>query len=218
MNKIPVYFMPGMCSNSIIFERIKLNEEHFETIYLEWLPIDKHDNLNTYVNRIAQLITHENPVLIGVSFGGIIMQEISTLISVRKTIIISSARSNEEYPPIYNFARKTSLYKLLPTGHISQLIKYFVQLTERSDKSRLEMYDRYITIRDKKYIDWCIKEILNWKPTEAFKNTIHIQGTKDEFFPIKYTKHAILIPNGTHAMIITKYKWFNENLEKIILT
>lgn len=210
--------MPGMCSNSILFERIILNKELFEPIYLEWLPIEKYDNLNSYVKRIAQLIKHENPVLVGVSFGGIIMQEISKLISVRKTIIISSVRSNEEYPPLYKFAKHTHLYKLLPTSNITEIIKYYVQKTEKSDKSRLALYDRYITIRDKNYIDWCIKEIIHWKPSGEFENTIHIQGSKDELFPIKYTKNTITIPNGTHAMIVTKYKWFNENLEKLILT
>lgn len=218
MNKIPIYFIPGMCSNSAIFERIHLNPDLFECYYLEWLPVDHLENLNNYVDRMIKEITHPNPILIGVSFGGIIAQEISKKITVRKTIIISSARSNKEYPPLYKFAKYTKAYKLLPTGNLTKLIKQYVHITtDASKQSRMELYDRYITIRDKKYIDWCIREIVNWNPSSDFKDTIQIQGTKDELFPFKYVKNAISIPKGNHAMIFLKYKWFNDNLEKIIL-
>jgi esterase/lipase len=37
------------------------------------------------------------PVLVGVSFGGILVQEIATHIKARKVIIISSVRSNAEF-------------------------------------------------------------------------------------------------------------------------
>ncbi|MDR0229536.1 MAG: alpha/beta hydrolase [Flavobacteriaceae bacterium] len=218
MNKIPIYFIPGMCSNSAIFERVHLNPDLFDCYYLEWLPTNPSESLNNYVDRMAKEIRHENPVLIGVSFGGIIAQELSKKIIVRQTIIISSARSNKEYPPLYKFAKYTGAYKLLPTGNITKLIKQFVRITTNSSKQdRMELYDRYITIRDKEYIDWCIREIVNWTPSADFTNTIQIQGTKDELFPFKYVKNAIPIPKGTHTMIFLKYKWFNENLEKLIL-
>ena len=75
-NDIHVYFMPGMCANSLIFERIKLNPS-FKLHYLEWIPPLKKESLSNYVVRLSNNIKHDNPILIGVSFGGVIVQELS---------------------------------------------------------------------------------------------------------------------------------------------
>ena len=97
MSKIPVYFMPGLAASPTIFENIKLSEEEFEIVLLEWfIPLDK-ESLEDYALRMTKNIKHDNPVLIGVSFGGILVQEMSKLIKVRKTIIISSVKSNKDF-------------------------------------------------------------------------------------------------------------------------
>src|SRR6476660_7854870 len=114
MKRIPVYFMPGLAASPMIFERIKLPEDQFEVVLLEWLlPLDA-ESLHDYAVRMAKKVTHENPVLIGVSFGGILVQEIARVIPVRKTIIISSAKCNSEYPRRFKIAKSTGAYKLLP--------------------------------------------------------------------------------------------------------
>ncbi|MEK6494159.1 alpha/beta hydrolase [Myroides odoratimimus] len=217
MSKIPIYFFPGMSSTSLIFEHLCLNQEKFEIVFLEWLPINKSESLEQYTKRYLCLIKRDNPILIGVSFGGIIAQEISKLISVRKTIIISSVRSNREFPKLYHIARKTGLYKCLPTSFIPTLWSLIKKIASEKKKKRLVLYDRYLPIRDKVYVDWCIREVLHWKQDKPLANVVHIHGTKDEIFPYKNIQSAIEIKGGTHAMIIIKHKWFNENLETIIL-
>ncbi|MDM1346769.1 alpha/beta hydrolase [Myroides marinus] len=216
MSKIPIYFLPGMSSTSLIFEHIFFDESKYELVFLEWLPVEKKENLDQYTQRYLPLIKHENPVLIGVSFGGILAQEISKLISVKKTIIISSVRSNKEFPKLFHFARKTGLYKYLPTSMVNTIFGWIKKTASAKRKKRLELYDRYLPLRDKKYLDWAIREVLKWKQDYALDNVVHIHGTRDEIFPFKNIKSAITIEGGTHAMIITKYKWFNNNLETLI--
>jgi len=85
--KIPVYFMPGLAASSSIFERISLPSHQFEIVLLEWeIPLD-NETLPQYASRIANKITHKNPVLIGVSFGGILVQEMAKCISVKKLLL-----------------------------------------------------------------------------------------------------------------------------------
>ncbi len=218
MSKIPIYFLPGMSSTSVIFEKLNLDNSKFDVTFLEWLPIVENENLEDYTKRYLSLISKENPVLIGVSFGGIIAQELSKIIPVRKTIIISSVRSNNEFPTLFQFLKKSKLYKLLPTGGTNNFLNLYKSLVSEKKKKRLELYNKYLPLRDKDYLDWCIREILNWKQEKPMENVIQIHGTKDEVFPIKNIKNAITIPNGNHAMIIIKYKWFNEHLEKLILS
>ena len=114
MNKIPVYFMPGLAASPTIFERIALPEATFETVLLEWeIPLE-NETLTDYAKRMTQKITHKKPVLIGVSFGGILVQEMTKYIEVRKTIIISSVKSNLEFPRRMKMAKSTKAYKLIP--------------------------------------------------------------------------------------------------------
>ena len=218
MNKIPVYFMPGLAASTTIFEHIKLPEDQFEMFFLEWfLPNDK-ESIESYAKRMNENILHENPVLIGVSFGGILVQEMAKLIPTNKVIIISSVKSNTEFPPRLKMAKATKVYKILPTqllANVELLVKYAFGST--IVKKRLKLYEKYLSVRDKKYLDWSIENVLLWPQKSADENTIHIQGDADEVFPIKNIQNCIVVKGGTHIMIINKFKWFNENLPKIIL-
>ena len=217
MSRIPVYFMPGLAASSSIFERIALPVDVFEMNLLEWeLPLD-NESLTEYAQRISKKVTHKNPVLIGVSFGGILVQEMAEFLEVRKTIIISSVKSNLEFPTTFKVAKTTKAYKLLPTSlvlNIENLAKFSFG---DKIKQRLELYKKFLSVRDKKYLDWAIEKIILWDRTEILKNVIHIHGDADEVFPIKNIEKCIVVKGGTHIMILSKFKWFNANLPKIIL-
>ncbi|MDO8317217.1 MAG: alpha/beta hydrolase, partial [Flavobacterium sp.] len=107
MSKIPVYLMPGLASSAAIFERIVLPEDTFEIHLLEWeIPLN-NESLTDYAKRITEKIKHEHPILIGVSFGGILVQEMSKYVDARKVIIISSVRCNSEFPRRLKIAKTT---------------------------------------------------------------------------------------------------------------
>jgi esterase/lipase len=99
--------MPGLAASSTIFEYITLPEDQFEMVLLDWFLPENKETLQQYALRMTKQIKHENPVLIGVSFGGILVQEMSTLIPTKKTIIISSVKSNKEFPARMLLAKKT---------------------------------------------------------------------------------------------------------------
>lgn len=208
--------MPGLAASPKIFERIQLPEDTFEMHLLEWFLPEKDESLEAYAKRMALKIKHENPVLIGVSFGGILVQEMAEIIPVRKTIIISSVKSKFEFPMRMKLAKNTKAYKLIPTSMFSNvefLLKYGMG---EKVKERLELYKMYLSVNDKKYLDWAIENVLLWNRKDADERVIHIHGDADDVFPIKNIKNCIVVKGGTHAMILFKYKWMNENLPKII--
>lgn len=209
--------MPGMAASPAIFEYIKLPLEAFELHFLEWSIPDVGISLAAYAQHMCSKIKHENPVLLGVSLGGILVQEMSKFITVKRIIIISSVKTYHELPKKMLFARYSKVHKLLPTGlvgNVELLAKYAFGETVTK---RLEMYERYLSLRDKSYIDWCIDQLVNWQQQVALENLVHIQGDKDSVFPIANIKHCIPVKNGTHTMIVHRAKWFNKNLPTIIL-
>lgn len=217
MSKIPVYMMPGLAANSLIFENVKLPESIFEIHLLDWeIPLDNETLLN-YAERMAKLVKHEKAVLIGVSFGGVLVQEMAHFLDLRKLIIISSIKSNLELPLPMRIAKTTKAYKLMPTS-LFQNIESLVKLSFGNVvKQRLQLYQKYMSMREKVYLDWAIEQMVLWNRVEVDKNVIHIHGDSDDVFPIKYIKNCIVVKGGTHIMILTKYKWLDENLPRIIL-
>lgn len=215
--KISVYFMPGLAASSLIFERIALPQELFDVHLLDWeLPIGD-ESLTSYAKRMAEKITAPNPVLIGVSFGGILVQEMAAFLSPKKVIIISSVKSNLEFPRRMKMAKTTKAYKLIPTSIFSNIEKLSTFSFGKSITQRLKLYERFLSVRDVYYLDWAIKNVILWEPTRVNPNVIHIHGDADEVFPIENIKKCIVVKGGTHVMILSKYKWLNENLPAIIL-
>lgn len=217
MSKTHVYFMPGMAASSKIFERIKLPEELFEVHFLEWFLPETRETLAHYAQRMTAEVKHEDAVLIGVSFGGILVQEMARIKQFRKIIIISSVKCNTEFPMRMKLAKNTKVYKLIPTSlisHVEFLLKYG---QGELIKKRLELYKTYLSVNDKKYLDWAIENVLNWDRKEADDKVIHIHGDADEVFPIKNIKGCHVIDGGTHMMILNRFRWFNSNLPEIIL-
>jgi pimeloyl-ACP methyl ester carboxylesterase len=217
MNKIPVYFMPGLAASTTIFERIALPEDTFEMHLLEWeIPLE-HESLQDYAKRIAQNIKHSNPVLVGVSFGGILVQEMAKHIEARKVIIISSVKCNAEFPRRMKIAKTTKAYKLIPMRlilNVENLAKF--SFGEKINK-RLKLYEKFLSVRDIRYLDWAIEQVILWDRTKIDESVIHIHGDEDEVFPIKYIANCKVVKGGTHIMILNKFKWLNENLPSIIL-
>ncbi|MFX0556736.1 alpha/beta fold hydrolase [Maribacter sp. CXY002] len=216
-SKIHVYFMPGMAAHSSIFEYIILPSKKFECHLLEWTSPTKQQSLADYAQQMCSLITHSDPILVGVSFGGILVQEISKLIPVSKIIIISSVKLTSELPKRMLFASYTSAHKLLPTGLVNNMELLAKYAFGETVTKRLDLYKKYLSIRDKVYIDWCLDKMVNWKQETFPNNLVHIQGDRDAVFPVSNIKNCILVKNGTHTMIIHRAKWFNEHLPTIIL-
>jgi hypothetical protein len=209
--------MPGMAANPSIFERIKLNDNEYKTIWLAWKIPLKDESLSSYAQRMLEDVPKNIPiVLIGVSFGGVLVQEMSKFVTVKRLIIISSVKTKHELPMRMKVARNTGVYKMLPTG----LLDYIIQIEKlplgNLIRKRLKLYQQYLSVNDKEYLDWSIKEMLCWQQDKPIQGLIHIHGEEDAVFPIKNIKDCIKIPDGTHIMILNKYKWFNENLHSLI--
>lgn len=218
MDRIPVYFMPGMAASPKIFENIKLPEDRFEMFFLEWRLPGENESIADYAKRTAENIKHDNPVLIGVSFGGVLVQEMARIIKARKVIIISSVKCNAEFPRRMRFAKMTRAYRVFPTS-LMQRVDWLAKIAVGNNMitRRLNLYEKFLSVRDKKYLDWAFKTIILWDRNEPDDQVVHIHGDADEVFPPKYVTNYIPVKGGTHIMILNKAKWLNENLPRIIL-
>lgn len=213
-NKTPIYFVPGMAAGSEIFRNIKF-PENYEVHILEWLIPEKGERLEHYAKRMAARVKEKHAVLIGVSFGGVVAQEMDRFLELRKLIVISSVKSRNELPRRMKLASLTKAYKLIPTG----LVLSAEDLTKFSigpkTKKRLSLYQKYLHVRDKRYLDWALEKMVNWKRRGPLENVIHIHGDRDRVFPIKNIHGCEVISGGTHIMILNRGREISQKLLEI---
>ncbi|MFZ3273541.1 MAG: alpha/beta hydrolase, partial [Lutibacter sp.] len=159
--KIPIYFVPGLAASSEIFEFLQFPEE-FELHFLEWLiPLTAHEPIEAYAKRMSDLVLEENPVLIGVSFGGIMVQEMSKYLQCKKIIIISSLKSKNELSKGLRLIKKFKIYKLFPSKLVENIEIFSFLAFGNTSKKRLILYKKYFTVRDRKYLNWSIYNVLH---------------------------------------------------------
>src|SRR5258705_1104375 len=92
----PIYCISGLGADEKVF--INLQMKGHEMKYIPWLRPNKKERLDAYAKRMAEYIKHDSPVLLGVSFGGMMGIEIAKQMRLQKLIIISSIKSDNELP------------------------------------------------------------------------------------------------------------------------
>lgn len=214
--KTIVYFVPGLAAGNEIFKNIHLPKESYEIHIIEWLIPEKEESLDTYAKRMCSKIQHQNIVLIGVSFGGVMVQEMSKFLNLKKLIIISSVKTKYELPARLKFARKTKIYKILPTSIVASAKDLTRFAIGPKSRKRLQLYDEYLHVKDGVYLEWAIENMVCWNREIEVKDVYHIHGTKDVVFPFKNIANCIEIENGTHVMVLIKGHAVSEKIIEII--
>ena len=215
MSSIHIYCMPGMAASPKIFEFLNFPKP-FKIHFLSWIPPYKNEPLKKYAKRMCKSILHEKPVLLGVYFGGVLVQEMAKYISVRNIIIISSIKNKMELTLPMKMAQKTNLHKLLPIQWIKNIDNLVLFAFGKGIKRRLELYQRYLSERDPDYLYWAINSLVHWDQIETPANILHIHGASDTVFPTKNLSEPIIKIKGGHAAIITQANWFNTELPKLL--
>ena len=216
MKIVNLYCMPGMAASPKIFEFISLPKP-INIHLLSWIPPLKDEPLTDYAIRMCERVTQTNPILLGVSFGGVLVQEMSKYLPGCQVVIVSSIKSKDELPLSLKMAKKTNAHKLLPMQWINNLDNLSLFVFGEGIQKRLALYQKYLSERNPDYLSWAIDSLVNWDKTEISNNIIHIHGEKDTVFPIKNLSHPFIKIKGGHAAIITQAHWFNKELSKILL-
>lgn len=214
--KTHIYFVPGLAASKEIFKNIRLPEDRYKIHILQWILPESEETLSHYAQRMAAFVTEPDAVLAGVSFGGVVAQEMSVFLNLRKLIIISSVKTKNELPKRLILARKTGVYKLVPTSwalSVKDLTRFAIGPRSRK---RLRLYQEYLSVRDKNYLDWAIKQMVCWERETQVAGVFHIHGDGDIVFPIKNIDNAEVVTGGTHVMILNKGSRVSKLLEKII--
>lgn len=183
-----IYIFSGLGVDKRVYDNI--NFGNLDVEFIDWIELIKNESLENYAFRISKKINSENPILIGLSFGGMLAVEISKLIKVKKVILIASAKTKVELPFVYRLFGKLKLNQLIP----NPILKHQNFITNRlfgieSNEEKL-LLKSILQDTDSNFLSWAINEIANWKNEISPENYIHIHGNKDRIISLHCNKEV----------------------------
>jgi len=197
-----IYCISGLGADERAFSKLKINSYALKVI--PWLMPEQDETIEQYATRMRATITEENPLLMGLSFGGMICTEIAKQISVDKIIIVSSIKSSKELPFWMKAAARLKLNKIVPlrSTKLTQPIQNrMLGVQTAEEKTLVAGFRRAV---DLPYTNWAVNQALNWKNDWQHPHIYHIHGDKDNMFPIKNIKADHVIKKGGHFMIMNR--------------
>ncbi len=206
--------MSGLGADEKVFSKLDFKDHN--VTFLKWLIPDESETIESYAKRLSANITSLNPILIGLSFGGIVCIEIAKLIAVEKVILLSSVKTRSEVPMWMKAAGLFRLNRILPIRSfklIEPLEDYNLGVETAEEIKMVHMYRRTI---DRRFVDWAVNCFLHWKNENVPTNVIHIHGGRDRIFSIKKVVPHHVIETGGHFMVMNRAKEINQLLRAII--
>jgi len=206
-----IYIFSGLGVDRRVFDNIDFGNLDVE--FVDWIDPLKNEPLENYAKRISQKITNDNPILIGLSFGGMVAVEISKIIKTEKIILIGSAKNKFELPKFNRISGKLKLNKLIPKSIFKKqnfITNWIFGIETESEKSLLKSILKDTNLN---FFSWAINEIVNWKNETIPENVIHIHGNKDRVIPFKNVKADYVIEGGGHFITVNR----SREIQEIIL-
>jgi len=209
-----IYCISGLGADERAFTHIEVPGYVLQPI--KWkVPLPK-ETIQQYAQRMAADIKEPDPILLGLSFGGMMSIEIAKQLSVDKVILVSSIKSVEELPRWMRWVGKMGLNRIVPLKSfrlMRPIQNYKLGVTNETERRLAIEYRRHA---NQQYINWAVNQVLNWKNDWQPSALYHIHGTKDRMFPIKKIKASYVVEGGGHFMIMNKATEINQYLRSVL--
>ena len=211
-----IYLIPGLGADERVFQGLRLPQP-FKI--LKWVPPGNNEKLSSYCQKlILQIDTQQEIILIGVSFGGIVAQEIASLLHVKIVILVSGVQDPEEITKSLRIAGFLRLHHLIPfqySFHFSKLNNWL--FTPRTGKEK-KLLTEILKETPPAFVIWALQKVLEWRPVPSKRNKLYrIHGGRDKIFPVRMQKNIDKeIPEGGHFMIVTDAELIQNYIKKLL--
>lgn len=211
-----VYCVPGFGVDERIFANLEVDAD---LRFLNWIKPCQKESIESYARRMAEKIKEEHPVILGVSFGGMMAIEIDKFLPAKQVIIISGVKCRKELPFHLKCMGNLRLDKIFPVKKIQQSNKVYEIANKRLGAvtpQEQAFANAYRRTADIGYVNWSFDKILNWKNKVYPPGIIHIHGDADRIFPIKTISPTHVIKSGTHMMIHNRANEISTIINKVL--
>ena len=146
------------------------------------------------------------PVLMGVSFGGMMAIEIAKKMPGARVILVSSVREHSQIPFWIKiggrfYPRWLNPGVKAPRRWMGFAENYFIGVESAEDSRLVSEFQNKV---DRRFLYWSIHAIARWQNQWTPASFFHIHGGKDKMFPIRKVQPTHIISDGGHLMVFNR--------------
>lgn len=196
-----LFAIPGLGVDGRVFQKLQHYIPQIEVI--EWLEPQKNESLQAYAKRMAEpMLDFQGPkLMIGISFGGVVAQEISTFLPLDGLILLSTFKKGDERPWFFSIGEKIPVYSLLRGKlryHFLPMMGPFIGIPDKEDQLLLQ--DMFMSASISHRI-WGASQIVKWRGVDLNMPWLHVHGLEDRVFPASNISYASMIKGTGHFMV-----------------
>jgi len=210
-----VYFISGLGADKRTFSLLDLS--FCNPVFIDWIQPLPDESLAAYALRLRKQISGEHPIIIGVSFGGMLVTEMAKADPGIKAIIISSNKTANEFPSLYRAGKYLPVYKWVPQTLLKKAALFRSLFFGPKGEKQKELFKQILNDSDTRFTRWAIHSILYWKNNVVPQNIIHIHGRSDKLLPCRRVKADYVVEKGTHLMIMNQPEEISNLIKKLIV-
>lgn len=210
-----IYVLSGLGADESIFQ--KLDFGTWEPFFIQWIePLDK-ESLESYAARLLVQVKTERPVLLGVSFGGMLAVEMAKIIDCQQVILISSAAVQAEIPGIYRFLGHRGILPFIPAGILKQANFFTFRLFGMRTKEEKYLLKNILQRTDPGFLKWAMYSIVHWENQTLPPKIFRLHGDADRILPLGNMQQVEkVISGGGHLMVYSLADSVSEILYDIL--
>lgn len=209
-----IYCFSGLGADERVFKYMDFHSH--ELIHVKWIDPKDRESLESYALRMGECINRQEPfVLMGLSFGGMLVQELSKTFNPHKTIVISSIAGKHEKSFRMKVMHLLKLYNFIPEKYFNTPSRIAFRLFGANTEAEKKILSEILADSDSTYIRWALNAISGWNNTQVV-SAYRIHGNEDNLFPFKKVKHNYTVKGGGHLMVISHPKEIERQILKEI--
>ena len=212
----PLYFVSGLGADERVFQWLRY--EGYRPVHIHWISPEPNEPIADYAKRLTAQIQDECPILVGLSFGGLVAIEIAKQIDTKRVVLLSSAKNSSEVPFYFKLFRVFPLHRILPFKSLLWAVYwllYWLFAPEGTDQKKL--LKTILIETDPQFLKWALHKVVTWKNQEIPDNLVHIHGKSDRIFPYRFVNPNYGVEKSGHLMVMNRAEEVSDLLEQLIL-
>ena len=213
MGRPRIIFLPGLGTDERLIQPQRSLPADIEVP--GWLqPLHERESLPSYAKRLAATLDTSTPFyLAGISFGGMLAQEVARHVRPQRIFLLSSCTSRRGIPHVYRVAGDVLLPYLIPA--ILNPLKSLPSRVRSLGPSHMLACNRVVQemVRDcsPELFRWSVQALLAWEGhAEPIAPILHVKGNRDVVLPHHLSRPTHLIAGAGHLMNMTHADRVNE--------
>lgn len=199
-----IHLIPGLGADHRIFDRLLMDAPH--RIAHDWPIMPEGSSLVDFAKKLALKVDSSRPhVLIGMSMGGMVVQEMAAITKPSAVAIISSWKGPAEMPIHIRTLRGTHPERVLTKAMLLRILPVIRWQMGVEDTDAVELLESFALATNLDRLKIQVSAVLDWEgPSHPFPGLIHIHGDHDRLMPLASITDAHVVKGGTHFMVYQK--------------